>query len=614
MGIVRYVIALSTFALSCTTGCETIADPMSGSPQLARAPMNSTVSTPPILQPPNSLLEGNSPLPYSTTPVPSSDTPLPINLATALQLANARPLDVQIAGSLVAAAAAELTRAKVLWVPNLMIGTDYFNHLGPQQTSAGTILTDNRNSVMAGLGPEIKFSFSDAVYAPLAARQDLRAREASHQTSQNDTALAVTEAYFGVQQARGELAAATISVKYAEDVARKTQSLLTQGITPPSEVNRANTELGRRKQIVSAARERWRLSSAELTRILRLDPSAVIEPAEPPFLPITVIDRTVTLDGLIPIALTNRPELAEHQAIVRATLAHLKQEKMRPLIPSLAINSASTVPSMSLGYGIFGGGINGRYGDFGQRLDLDVQLLWQFEALGFGNRARVQEQRAFYQAATLDLFRTQDRVAAEVAVAFAQARSAAERMNDAEPALKEGIELVKKNVEELGQTRRIGDAIILLLRPQEAVAAVQSFAQACDDFFTAVADYNRAQFRLYRALGYPANCLANAFPAETPKIPGPVDKPAQLPIAPGVPKMENPQPMNEGISVYPKSDVVPSVYQVISPPPPSVKWSTVPVDSMPSVPAAEPANAPAIELPPLPIPVRPPMVVTERQE
>jgi outer membrane protein TolC len=612
MGLVRGIIVLSAIGLICATGCETIPDPTLGAPPIVRTKTDLATSTPTILQPPDSLREGKAPLPYSTTPVQSSETPLPINLATALQLANARPLDVQIAGSLVDAAAAELTRAKLLWVPNIFIGSDYFQHLGPQQTSAGTILSDNRNSVMVGVGPNVFFSFSDAIFAPLAARQDLRAREAIHQTSRNDSALAVTEAYFGVQQSRGELAAATIAVKYAEDVARRTESLMAKGLTPPSEANRANTELGRRRQIVSAARERWRVTSAELIRILRLDPAAVIEPAEPPSLPITVIDPTVTLDGLIPIALMARPELAEHQAVVRATLARLKQEKIRPLVPSLAIRSVSTSPTMSIGYGLFGGGNNGVYGDFGQRFDIDFQLMWEFEALGFGNRARVQERRAEYQAATLDLFRTQDRVAAEVATAFAQARSAAERVNFAEPALREGIDLANKTVEELGQTRRIGDSLLLLLRPQEAVAAVQSFSQAAEDFFTAIADYNRAQFRLYRALGHPANCLANAIPNESPKIPGADEKPAQLPNAPAVPKMEGPKPAPEAISVYPKANGVPSVVPVSSPPPPTVRWSAAPVDTMPSVPV--PAASSPVELPPLPIPVRPPMVVIEREE
>jgi hypothetical protein len=36
------------------------------------------------------------------------------------------------------------------------------------------------------------------------------------------------------------------------------------------------------------------------------------------------------------------------------------------------------------------------------------------------------------------------------------------------------------------------------------VAAVQALGQAYSDYYAAVADYNRGQFRLYRALGQPA--------------------------------------------------------------------------------------------------------------
>ncbi len=51
--------------------------------------------------------------------------------------------------------------------------------------------------------------------------------------------------------------------------------------------------------------------------------------------------------------------------------------------------------------------------------------------------------------------------------------------------------------------------MVLLVRPQEAVAAVQALAQAYVDYYGAVADANRAQFRLYRALGQPAQCLVH---------------------------------------------------------------------------------------------------------
>lgn len=525
----RALLACAVAGLGTATGCM-LPD---GSQELKPLPREEAVPRPELVDRqaarvpplPLALAAGKSPLANTSPPVEASDAPLPINLATALRLANARPLDVQIAGRQVAAAAALYDRARVLWLPNISLGADYFAHTGPQQVFAGDLVKSNRNTLMAGFGPNVVFAFSDALYAPLAARQELRVREAAQQTAVNDSTLAVAEAYFAVQQARGDLSGALAAELRAEELVRKTTELA-KGLAPPAEENRARTELGRRKQAVSAARERWRTSSAELARLLRLTPSAVVEPAEPPFLPVTVIDATVTVDELIPVALNTRPELAGHQAFVQATLARLKQEKIRPLVPSLAVRSVSTNPSGSLGYGAFGGGRNGTLNNFDGRFDIDVQLLWEFQALGFGNKARVNERRAEYEIATFDLFRTQDRIAAEVATAFAQTRAAAQRLNDAEPALKEAIELVQKSVDGLGQTRRIGDALTLVVRPQEAVAAIQAFAQANTDFFAAVSDYNRAQFRLYRALGHPAQCLAGSVPQGIPAAP---PAPAPLP-------------------------------------------------------------------------------------
>jgi outer membrane protein TolC len=503
---------------------------------------------PRVAPPPVELVAGRGPLPENTPTAAPTDTPLPINLATALQLSNARPLDVQIAGRQVAAAAAAFDRAKLLWVPNLVVGTDYFVHAGVQQNFQGQVVNQSRSTFMAGLGPNVVFSFSDAVYAPLAARQELRARQAFQQAAINDVSLQVAEAYFAVQQARGELAGYTLAAAKAEDLVRRATELA-KGLAPPPEETRARVELARRHQAVTSARERWRVASAELARLLRLNPAAVVEPMEPPFLPVTVIDPTANVDGLIPIALTSRPELATQQAVVQATLARLKQEKIRPLVPSLALRSASTNPSGSLGYGAFGGGPGGTLQDFNNRFDIDMQLLWEFQALGFGNRARVNERRAEHEVATLDLFRTQDRIAAEVVRAYAEVRAAAERLNEAEPALRQAVDLVNKNLEGLGQTRRVGEALVLVIRPQEAVAAVQALAQANADFYAAVGDYNRAQFRLYRALGHPAQCLAGAVPGAGQPAPFPL--PDAKPLVPGGEKPPVPMTDPKPVSVHP---------------------------------------------------------------
>ena len=526
--------------------------------------------------PPAHLLAGRGPLPQNTPRIADGDTPLPINLATALQLAGARPLDVQIAGRQVAVAAAQYDRARLLWVPNLVVGTDYFAHTGPQQNFSGDIVSTNRNTFMAGFGPNVVFSFSDAVYAPLAARQDLRARQAIEQAAINDLSLQVAEAYFGVQQARGELAGALLAEKHAVELARRTAELV-KGLAPPPEESRAKVELARRRQVVMATRERWRVASAELARLLRLDPTSVVEPMEPPFLPVTVIDANVAIDGLIPIALTTRPELVGHQAVVQATLARLKQEKLRPLVPSLALRSVSTNPSGSLGYGTFGGGTNDQLKNFAGRFDIDMQLLWEFQSLGFGNRARMNERKAEHEIATLDLFRTQDRIAAEVASAFAAVRSSAERLNQAEPALREAIDLVNKSLEGLGQTRRVGDAVLLVVRPQEAVAAVQSLGQANADFYSAVADYNRAQFRLYRALGHPAQCLAGAVPAAVAEVP------AQAEPVPAIPPVNGPR---AGPGSVVSSEPVPVIPAVPEPDGPRARpGSALPPGPVPEIPS-----------------------------
>ncbi len=442
-----------------------------------------------------------------------SEKPLPINLPTALRLANVQPIDIALASQRVQLAVAQLERARVLWLPTVLMGVDYFRHDGRIQDVAGNLFDTSKSSFMAGAAPVAVFAFSDALFEPLAARQVARARAAEVQTARNDSLLAVAEAYFNVQQARGELAGAEDAARRAEDLVRRAQELVPGGVVAEVEVVRARTEAARRRQAVTAARERWRVASADLVRVLRLEPSALIQPLEPPQLQVTLIALNWSVDDLIPVALTNRPELSAQQALVQATLQRLRQERLRPLVPSVLLRGASTNPAGTLAGGVFGGGLNDSLSHFGARADFDVQVLWELQNLGFGNRARVNERRAENQLAVLDLFRIQDRVAAEVAQACAQAQSAASRVADAEREVKDAIDSANKNLAGLGQTNKVGNVLIPVIRPQEVVAAVQALALGYTDYYGAVADYDRAQFRLYRALGHPAQLLSGQSPA-----------------------------------------------------------------------------------------------------
>lgn len=467
-----------------------------------------------------------SPVPLPTGPATVPDAkPYPINLPTALQLAGVNPLDIIVATERLRVATAQLDRARVLWLPNLNVGANYFRHDGRIQDVAGDVFTTSKSSVLLGAGPSLSFAVTDALYAPLAGRQVLRAREADVQAARNDSTLAVAEAYFNVQQARGEVAGAAAAVGRAEELVRRAEQLA-PGLVPTVEVNRARTELARRRQAVEAAYERWQVASADLVRLLRLDPTTVVEPEEVPHLRVELIDLNCPVDDLIPVGLTNRPELASQQALVQATLVRLRQEKVRPLVPSLALRGA-VAPGLSSGY--FGGGRNDSVGNFGARNSVDLQALWEFQNLGLGNRAAVREREAENRLALVELFRTQDRVAAEVVQGLARAKRAANRAKEAEEGVRNAVETADKNLQGLGQTRRAGEQVVLVFRPQEAVAAVAALDQAYRDFYAAVADGNRAHFALYRALGHPAQALLPTPPAAVPTGPASPGVPAHQP-------------------------------------------------------------------------------------
>jgi outer membrane protein TolC len=441
-------------------------------------------------------------------PVPAveeKDRPLPINLPTALQLAGANPLDIAFAVQQVQVANALLQQANVMWLPTINIGIDYYRSDGHFQEDQGDVISPSKSSFLVGASPNVVFAVTDAVFAPLVAKQLVLARESDLQSAHNDSLLAVAEAYFMVQQARGEVTGAVDALRRTTEMVKRIDKLA-EGLSPAFESNRARTELARRRQGVELAYEHWETSSAELNRLLRLNPSAVVEPVEAPHLRVDLIDLTQPVDDLIALALTYRPELASHQALVQAALARVRQDKIRPLVPTVMLQGDAT-PNSTLGAGYFGGGTNENMSNFGARSTFDLQLIWELKNLGFGNQALVHQREAEQQKAWVELYRTQERVAAEVVQAHAQAKRAGTRVKDAEEGLENAIVTAEKNLEGVQQTKKVGNMIVLVSQPLDVVAAIQALNQAYVDFYSAVADANRAQFRLYRNLGQPAQHL-----------------------------------------------------------------------------------------------------------
>jgi outer membrane protein TolC len=460
-------------------------------------------------------------------PIEPTDIPLPINLATALKLSDARPLVVAAAQAGVWVAEAQLTRAKVLWVPKLNFGVDYIRHDGGgPDFNKGILTAPSVNFFYAGAGMWQNVAATDAIFEPLSARQVLNARQWDIQAAKNDALLQTAEAYFSVHRDRGMYAGALYAVERGHDVVTRVTSL-SGDLVPRDEIDRARNMLADLEQQATSAREAWRVHSADLTQVLRLDPRTMVVPQEDDHLLITLIDPNRPLDDLIPIGLTNRPELASNQALVKAVLARLRREKMRPLLPSILINGFQT-PNEELQAGIFGIGPNSSLNQWTGRVDLSYQPVWELEAFGIGNLARIKEQRGEQSRAIIEVFKVQDMVAADVTRAQARVQSAAARVSQAERAVQASVRSFNGNYEGLKQTVRFGDVLVLVNRPQEVVFALQRMKTAFDEYFSTVADYNRAQFQVFHALGYPARELTEVRPPGTIE-PADTSRPAYLP-------------------------------------------------------------------------------------
>jgi outer membrane protein TolC len=484
--------------------------------------------------PRNQLLQGpitiDSGIPglLPTTTTQPSDRPLPINLSTALRLSNARPLVIAVAQAQVQLAAAQAEQANVLWLPSAVGGADYIRHAGGNQSVSGNLVNQNTNFFIAGGSAELRMSTTDAIFEPLAARRVLESRRIDTQTARNEALRATADAYFSVQLARGTYGAMVDATAKSTELVRRVQSLA-GGLVAPDEIDRARTLEASLAQATQMALQHWRVSSANLTRVLRLDPSAVVVPQEPDHLQVSLIAPGACVDDLIVAGLHNRPELASQQELVQATLIRLKREKLRPLIPSVLITGNGTPDFLYMG-GIFGTGQGDDLNQWGSRADVSAQLVWRLEHLGFGNQARIREQRAESHLATIELFKIQDDVAAEVAQAKADVESATTRVKQAETGLQQGLQTYTANLKGMGQTQRFGDVLTLINRPQEVVAALQQLQLAYVNYYATVAEFNRAQFRLFYAMGFPAEELSCHRPT------GPIE-PVNTNRGPGLPNV-----------------------------------------------------------------------------
>jgi outer membrane protein TolC len=461
----------------------------------------------------------------ATPAIPAPEQSLPITLNASLALAGVENPVIAIADQAIRVARAQQLQAQVLLLPSLNVGASYDVHNGPLQGSPGEIRKVDRQAVYYGLGAYsvvagsvnipglwIVQPLADAIYEPLVARQVVANRRFAAAATRNQVLLEVASAYLDLMGAEGRLAVIRQSEKDFQEVASLTAKYADPRVRlgREADANRALSDLLQLQFEEKRIQEDVAVASAELARLLNLDPSTRLHTGEVPIQVVQFIDPKESLPSLLEIAARNRPELMAAAANIRASQTRLRQEQTRPLWPTLwagfsagdfgggavAIQNPNVPASqLSDGVGQPGGHTTPKFGNIAGRADVDVMAYWTLQNFGMGNIAHVKDRRAELNEARAARIGVLNQVYKEVADAY----------NTAAQAFK-SIEVERRRVEESTDGfQRDLKRILTTERglPIEVLNNAERLASARQRLLAAVIGYDRAQFQLFVALGRP---------------------------------------------------------------------------------------------------------------
>jgi outer membrane protein TolC len=429
-----------------------------------------------------------------------------VTMANILSSVAGRNPEVGFANQRYAEAYAQLIAARALWLPAINAGLGWNNHAGPLQASDGSVNEVSRSSLTTGLGVQTigagspvvpglfaNFHSAEAIFQPRIANRAAAARDAAVRTTINDLLLDTALAYLELLRAHQSRAIAVDIKEHAERLATATADFAKSGAGNEADADRAATELSIRQNEVVRAEEEIQVASARVVELLNDDPRFELVPLEPAIAPVELVPLDAPLQKLLPTGLQRRPELSEAQNLVGEAVHRMSMEKMSPWLPNVLMGTS---------YAAFGGGEGSQINNTAGRFDLDAITYWQVRGLGVGEYAARKQARAQYDQTRMQQIRVMNLVSREIVEAHAQVLARHRQIGIAEQAVKRATDSFERN------WLRVRDLEGL---PIETLQSIQALDQARREYLRALVDYNAAQFRLQRALGWPID-LASAPP------------------------------------------------------------------------------------------------------
>jgi outer membrane protein TolC len=422
-----------------------------------------------------------------------------IDLQDALRLANIDNPTIGISAEVVRANLAERMLARSLLFPTLNLGTTVSLHQGSLLSSGGIIRDVERDSLYLGAGADVRGAgtvavpgvqiaahLGDAVFAPRIAQQKVMSSQFDAAATRNNVLLDVATTYLALVSAEARLLAYRQSESEYAEMARLTRNFADEGQGLESDAQRARSELMLLQNAAQQVEEDVALWATELSRLLSIDPSIRLRPefGTPPL--IQLVDGKMPLEVLIETAIAQRPEVAARNFDVDRNQTRLRQERVRPFVPTLLVGYSA---------GDFGGGsdlVGYRFSRFNNRSDFDVMAVWTLQNMGAGNRALQNQVRAQIGQAEARRSQMIDQVRTEVAEALAQTNASRLKMDIAKRRVETSQQGYRLDLERARNNK--GHFI-------EVLNSLNLLTAARQDLVLAMVGYSQSQFQLYVALG-----------------------------------------------------------------------------------------------------------------
>ncbi len=422
--------------------------------------------------------------PAAAAPPAPTNSVFPIDLPAALRLAGAQNLDIRIAQERLKEAQANRLSALEQFFPWVAPGAAYHRRDGvAQAVPAGTISDAHFQSYSPGAAVAAQVSLGNAIYNSLAARQLVRASDQALEAQRQESTLSAAQGYFDLAKAKALAGVVEEAIRISRDYQEQLHVAVAAGIAFKGDELRVQTQTERHEVALQQALERQRVAAAELARVLHLDSRVELVPQEGELAPLTLFGSEVSMDGLVVQALRSRPEVKQSQALLSAARAAKDGAVYGPLVPSLGAQVFG---------GALGGGPDSGPSNLGPEGNYAVGLSWRIGPGGLFDSGRVNASKARLAATRLGQSKLQDAITSEVVATLARVRSTAAQ-----------IDLARRNLATASETLRLtrqrkqfGVGAVL-----EDIQAQQDLTNARSDYVTALAEHNKAQYALSRAVG-----------------------------------------------------------------------------------------------------------------